>query len=54
MKLVMSKTHVTHLSRPASPRLELVSCLILARLINSVKDALSPICEVEVSQCWTD
>ena len=54
VKLVMSKTRVTPLSRPTIPRLELLSCLILARLINSVKDALSPICEVEISQCWTD
>ena len=54
VKLVMSKTRVTLLSRPTIPRLELLSCLILARLINAVKDALSPICEVEISQCWTD
>ena len=54
VKLVMSKTRVTPLSRPTIPRLELLSCLILARLINAVKDALSPICEVEIAQCWTD
>ena len=36
------------------PRLELLSCLILSRLINNVKDSLNEIIPVDIKMCWTD
>ena len=54
VSLVMSKTRVAPLSQQSMPRLELLSCLILSRLINHVKDSLSAAIPVEVRQCWTD
>ena len=52
--LVASKTRVAPFSQQTIPRLELLSCLILSRLINSVRDSLSPLCKTEIVQCWTD
>ena len=52
--LVTSKTRVAPLSKQTIPRLELLACLILARLINAVKDMFSPLVPVKVVQCWTD
>ena len=52
--LVMSKSRVAPLSRLTIPRLELLSCLILARLIVSVKEMLSPMIAVEAIRCYTD
>ena len=43
VSLVMSKSRVAPLAKTTIPRLELLSALILARLITSVKDALSPL-----------
>ena len=54
VNLVMAKSRVAPLSRLSFPRLELLSCLILARLITAVKDMLDPLIEVEISQCFTD
>ncbi len=54
VKLVSSKTRVCPLTKMSIPRLELLACLILARLINSVYEAFSPLYEVEIMQCWTD
>lgn len=54
VSLVMSKTRVAPLSKLTIPRLELMSCLILARLITSVRDILSPLASVEIVKCWTD
>ena len=54
VSLVMAKTRVAPLSRLTIPRLELLSALILARLINTVKEALSPIVSTEIVKCWTD
>ena len=54
VSLVMAKTRVAPLSRLTIPRLELLSSLILARLINTVKEALSPIFSTEIVRCWTD
>ena len=55
VSLVMSKSRVAPLAQPTIPRLELLSALILARLITSVKDALSPLfCNVKIVRCWTD
>ena len=52
--LVMSKSRVAPLTKMSIPRLELLSALILARLIVTVDNALSPICYVKVMRCWTD
>eukprot|EP00795_Rhopilema_esculentum_P011332 gene11332-biopygen11586 len=52
--LVMSKSRVAPLTKMSIPRLELLSALILARLIVTVNNALSPICHVKVMRCWTD
>ena len=52
--MVTSKSRVAPLSRKTIPRLELLSCLILARLITSVKGALSAVCNVKIVRCWTD
>ena len=49
--LVMSKSRVALLSRLTIPRLELLSCLILARLIVSVKEMLSLMIAVEAIRC---
>ena len=55
VSLVMSKSRVAPLAKTTIPRLELLSALILARLITSVKDALSPLfCNVKIMRCWTD
>ena len=54
VSLVMSKTRVAPLSKVTIPRLELLSALILARLIRAVDDALSPIFSTRIVRCWTD
>ena len=50
----MSESRVAPLSQQSMPRLELLSCLILSRLINIVKDSLSAIIPVQIKMCWTD
>ncbi|XP_065062391.1 uncharacterized protein LOC135689168 [Rhopilema esculentum] len=52
--LVMSKSRIAPLSRMTIPRLELLSCLILARLITALKEMLSPLIEIDISHCFTD
>lgn len=52
--LVMSQSRVAPLSRLTIPRLEVLSCLILARLVTALKDMLSSLTEVEVACCFTD
>ena len=54
VSLVMAKTREAPLSRLTIPRLELLSALILVRLIHTVKEALSPIVSTEMVKCWTD
>ena len=46
--MVTSKSQLATLSRETIPRLEMLSCLILARLITSVKGALPAVCNVEI------
>ena len=54
IQFVASKTRVSLLHKQNIPRLELLSCLLLARLITHVLEVLQTIIEVSVSQCFTD
>ena len=51
---VASKTRVAPLSQPTIPRLELLSPLILSRLITTVEEALKPLVAIEKIYSWTD
>ena len=53
IQLVCSKTRVTPLAKHSIPRLELLSCLILARLISTVQKSFSPLFNIDIMQCWT-
>ena len=50
----MSKTRVSPLSKLSIPRLELMSCLILARLMKKVKESLESIVEISNIRYWSD
>ena len=54
IRFLASKTRVAPLSNQTIPRLELLSAVVLARLMHSVKEALTS--EIKVSRlvCWTD
>ena len=54
VRFVTSKTRVSPLERQSIPRLELLSALLLARLIVSVENALKSVMTLEASACWTD
>ena len=54
VNLVISKTRVASLKKPTIPRLELLSALVLARLISSVQTMLTPLCKTTVVRCFTD
>ena len=54
VSLVMSKTRVAPISKLPIPRLELMSCLILSRLMESVKEALKPIVKIKNTHYWSD
>ena len=49
-----SKTRVSPLTKQTIPRLELLSCLLLARLITQVLAALKPVIKVQLGSCFTD
>lgn len=51
---VASKTRVAPLSQFTISRLELMSALILSRLMNSVKGALESVVSIDETRCWTD
>ena len=51
---VASKTRVAPLSQLTILRLELLSALILSRLITTVEEALKPLVAIERIYCWTD
>ncbi len=53
LSLVASKTRVAPLVKQTIPRLELLSALILARLITHVKDALKGFIEITSIRCWS-
>ena len=48
MLVLTSKSRVAPLDKQTVPRLELLSCLILSCLMNSVVDTLSPLVELKV------
>ena len=51
---VVSKTRVSPLNKQIIPWLELLSCLLLARLINHALAALETVIEVKLGLCFTD
>ena len=51
---VASKTHVSPLKTQTIPRLELLSALLLARLMKTVMDSLSTTLTLQVPRCFTD
>ena len=53
-KFVTSKTRVAPLQRQTIPRLELLSALLLARLMSSVTDSLSSQMNLMQPRCFTD
>ena len=55
-KLLPSKTRVAPIATQTIPQLELLSALLLARLINHVEKALAPAPEITLSEptCYTD
>ena len=50
----MSKTRVAPLTKPTIPRLELFAALILARLVQRIREALQPIAQINEVFCWPD
>ena len=54
VRFVSSKTRVAPLSEQTIPRLELLSAVVLSRLIHSVKEALSSEMKIDKLFCWTD
>ena len=53
-KLLASKTRVAPIATQTIPRLELLSALLLARLINHVEKALAPEITLSEPTCYTD
>ena len=54
IRYVASKTRVAPLSNQTIPRLELLSAVVLARLMHSVKEALTSEIKISKLVCWTD
>ena len=52
--LVESKTHVAPIDQESVPRLELLSAVLLARLIVTVEEAFKPILQIDKRLCWSD
>ncbi len=53
-KMLTSKTRVAPLKQLSIPRLELLACLILARLICTIKNALSSQVSIQNVKLWSD
>jgi len=51
---VTSKTRVAPINQQTIPRLELLSCLLLARLISHVFEALKSVTGVQIGSCFSD
>ena len=54
VKLLSGKSKVAPITKISIPRLELLSCLLLARLLTSVKNALEVEIHIERYVCWSD
>ena len=54
VSLLVSKTKVTPLKRLSMPRLELLSCVLLSKLLNEVLSILTKGFCVNNSCCWSD
>ena len=54
VQLAASKSRVAPLAKQTIPRLELLSALILARLMTVVKNALCHSVPIDSIHCWTD
>ena len=54
VQLVMAKTRVAPTAKQTIPRLELLSALILARLMATVRQALEKMILISSVHCWTD
>ena len=54
VRLLTNKTRVAPLKQLSVPRLELMSALILARLVNTVTAALRPQLEIKGVTYWLD
>ena len=53
-KMLTSKTRVAPLKELSIPRLELIACLILAKLMSTVKNALNSQVSVQKTKLWSD
>jgi len=51
---IASKTCVSPLNQQTTPRLELLSCLLLAKLISHELEALKTVINVQIGSCFTD
>ena len=54
VRLVAAKTRVAPLKHETMPRLELMAALVLAKLINSVENALRKVIQITKVYCWSD
>ena len=54
VRFLASKTRVTPVSGTTIPRLELLSALLLAKLLTSIRDVLQTILQLEDPICFTD
>ena len=54
LRFVSFKTQLTPLLEQTILRLELLSAVVLSRLIHSIKEALSSEMKIDKLMCWTD
>ena len=54
VRFLAAKTQVAPIERQTIPRLELLSCLILARLVKNVQEALKDQIKLDDPVCWSD
>ena len=48
------KSSVALLSKQTIPQLELLACVMLARLVTAVRGMFHPVTKAKIVQCWTD
>ena len=54
LRFVIAKTRVSPINKQSIPRLELLSAVVLARLISTVTKALNETLKLDDPTCWTD